>query len=196
MVDSPYTKCPTDYYLNCSKSLKYCYRCAAGKGQPFNQLFYSALHTDDPELLNHPYKETLSDLNRQKALEKSIDKQTKIKSKPSPSKLGYRNEKELVKKVNKQVNKQLSIIKATVASGRINHDGDHNLLEGRIRSDSKLRIKTSTFSVTKEEYEKGLGQGINQWIITTQAGTCYVLTEELYSELIAHIIYLEEKLNG
>ena len=193
MSESPFNKCPTEYYYSCSNALKECYRCAAGKGKDFNRLFYIPNTSAFPI---HPYKETVDNLARDKQKQKHLDKQTKLQSKPSPSKLGYRNEKTITKQVNKQVNKQLTVIKSTVASGRVNHDGDHTLLEGKIRSDSKLRIKTSTFSVTKEEYEKGLGQGINQWIITTQAGTCYVLTEELYSELIAHIIYLEEKLNG
>jgi hypothetical protein len=193
MSESPYPKCPTEYYYSCKNALKQCYQCAAGKGKDFNRLFYIDTTQDFPI---HPYKETLDNLARDKQRQKNLDKQVKLQSKPSSSKLGYRNEKTVVKQVNKQVNKQLQVIKSTVASGRVNHDGDHTLLEGKIKSDSKLRIKTSTFSVTKEEYEKGLGQGINQWIITTQAGTCYVLTEELYSELIAHIIYLEEKSNG
>lgn len=192
MSESPYSKCPQDYYYACGNALKECYRCAAGKGKNFNRLFYIDVTGDFPI---HPYKETLDNLARDKQRQKHLDKQTKLQSKPSPSKLGYRNEKTTVKKVNKQINKQLQIINSTIASGRINHDGDHTLLNGKIRSDSKLRIKTSTFSVTKEEYEKGTAQGINQWIITTQAGTCYVLTETLYSELIAYIIYLEQKLN-
>lgn len=193
MSESPYPNCSINYYYSCKNALKECYRCAAGKGKDFNRLFYIDTTLDYPI---HPYKETLDNLARDKQKQKNLEKQTKLQSKPSPSKLGYRNEKTVVKQVNKQINKQITAIKSTVASGRVNHDGDHTLLNGRIRSDSKLRLKTSTFSVTKEEYEKGLGQGINQWIITTQAGTCYVLTEELYSELLAHIIYLETKLNS
>lgn len=194
MVESPYLNCPTTYYLNCEKALKDCYKCAAGKGKIFNQLFYIPnLQTE--ELKYHPYKDDIVQHNRDKAAQKALDKKKKAESKPSSSKLGYRNEKVLVKKVNKQVNKQISVIKATVASGRINHDGDHTLLEGSIRSDSKLRTNTHAFSVSKEEYEKGLEQNINQWVITTLAGTCYVLTESLYTELIAHIIYLEGKIN-
>lgn len=190
MIEYSFDKCPSEYYYSCENALNECYRCAAGRGKDFNRLYYVS---NTSALATHPYKETLDNLARAKRKQKNLDKQTKLQSKASPSKLGYRNERTVVKQVNKQVNRQLQVIKSTVASGRINHDGDHTLLEGKIRSDSKLRIKTSTFSVTKEEYEKGLNQGINQWIITTQAGTCYVLTEELYTELIAHIIYLESK---
>jgi hypothetical protein len=176
--------CPEDYYDNCANALKKCMFCCAGEGTTVSKLHYIPKLKDEC-LANHPEQDKIT----QRKKEAHKQKVQKKLQKASPSKRGYQQETKIVKQLNDKVNKRIDVIKKTVASGRIYHDGDHSLLDGLIRSDSKLRLTSESFTVSKEEYQKGLTQGINQWIIANPLGTVYVLTEELYCELLAQIHY-------
>lgn len=180
--------CPVDYYDNCLNALKKCVYCCAGQGTSVSKLYYVPKLKDEC-LAYHPEQDKI---NQKKRKERQQKTQKKLQ-RASPSKRGYQQEIKIVKQLNNKVNRRIDVIKKTVASGRIYHDGDHSLLDGLIRSDSKLRLKSESFTVTKEEYQKGLTQDINQWIITNPLGTVYVLTEELYCELLAQIHLKHEK---
>ena len=184
--------CPTNYYNNCSVADLRCNGCAAFNSVK-TKLQYLPLSLD-PDLSIHPYSLQIDTVNKQNRLTAAKAKLDKKLSKRSPSKQGYDSERELTTVLNNKINKQITVIKSTVGSGKVNKDGDHHLLNGLIRSDHKLRIKCQSFTVSKEEYLKGLTQDINQFVITNQLGRVYVLTESLYIDLIAKITYLEDQL--
>jgi hypothetical protein len=179
--------CPVDYYDNCVNALKKCNLCCAGEGNQLSKLYYVPILNDECFKF-HPQQEII---NQRKREEKQQKAQKKLQ-RASPSKRGYQQENIIVKQLNTKVNRKINVIRKTAASGRLNKDGDHSLLNGLIRSDLKLRLNSESFTVSKEEYQKGLTQDINQWIITNPLGTVYVLTEELYCELLARIHYNDE----
>ncbi len=78
------------------------------------------------------------------------------------------------------------IARKTIASGRVNHDGDLLNLD-TLRVEHKLRrAGTESFTVTAEEYRKGLKQGIDLWAIKVDQGpTVYCLREETYAWLLS-----------
>ncbi|MGG6281775.1 hypothetical protein ACQ4M3_09415 [Leptolyngbya sp. AN03gr2] len=81
------------------------------------------------------------------------------------------------------------VSRLTVASGAVNGDGDavHTAGETTLRVEKKRRGKNvKSYSVTAEEYRKGLQQKIDVWAITVEGGeTLYLLREDTYAQLLA-----------
>jgi hypothetical protein len=77
------------------------------------------------------------------------------------------------------------IIQKTANSGAANSDGDFSLLSN-YRIEHKLRpAHVKSYAVTKDEYTKGLKQGIDIWAITVEGEeTLYFLRESLFIEII------------
>ena len=75
----------------------------------------------------------------------------------------------------------------TLKSGSINGDGDGKI--GGISVDHKLRTNSESTTVSKAEWEKGLAQGVEAWVVTTRDGsgskTAIVMPEALFIELLA-----------
>lgn len=77
------------------------------------------------------------------------------------------------------------IARKTVGSGRVYGDGDLVVLEN-FRVEHKLRTTTKSYSVSAAEYEKGKRQGVGIYAIAVDNGdTCYFLTEDTFTELLA-----------
>jgi hypothetical protein len=151
--------CPPDFYLNCKNYIYKCTLCSAGNGK--DTLYYKPKQN----IGTHPAK-----------VIKTKPVINKLKSKQIKS--GYLKEKQLVNQIAKQ----------TIKSGSVFHDGDI-LIADSLKLDSKLRHKLSSFSVSRSEYEKGISQNLDGWIITNKEGsteqTVVVLTFESFNKLIS-----------
>lgn len=78
------------------------------------------------------------------------------------------------------------IAKQTLRSGAILQDGDLSILNGELNLDSKVRNTSSSFNVTKAEYQKGINQGLDGWVITNKDDeSVVVLTQKAFSQLLA-----------
>jgi hypothetical protein len=145
--------CPAEFYNNCSNALIKCNLCGAGSGRPVSKVLYRPVNIDNLEV--HPYLEVLKQEKR------SLQK----KQKSSPC-------KDVVK--SKQIKEALrhertltdNIIKNTRRSGAEFGDGDKSILQGLIKMDDKRRFNTRSFTLSWDEYQKGLRQGLNSWSIT------------------------------
>jgi len=81
------------------------------------------------------------------------------------------------------------LIRTTIKSGAIYHDGDIKL--ANLRLEHKTRYRTGgAITVTKRERDKGRQQQIDGWVIKEHDGeTFYVLTEKAFQHLISHTPY-------
>lgn len=103
-----------------------------------------------------------------------VIKKNKVKS--NYSKQGRLEEKKIVQ----------SIIKQTLNSGAINNDGD--LKVGELKLDSKKRNTTRSFTLTPDEYNKGINQNLDGWVITNQTNQrVYILTEKSFIKLVGDL---------
>lgn len=153
-------KCPPFYRDNCSNYIYKCSLCRAGDGKDSAPLYYKPVEGNRKD---HP-------ATRPKK-QKQIDKK-----RSHYSKAGYRKEKELIK----------DIAKATLKSGAVLGDGDIELLKGLINLDSKKRHNSSSFTVTKAEYEKGIARRLSGWAITNKEDkTLICLTMTTFNHLLA-----------
>jgi hypothetical protein len=152
--------CTENLYSNCKNYLYKCNICPAGRGNEKSKLLYDPVD----ETIKHTYIYTAPP-------KKTIDK---VKSTLVKKSLAL--EDKVVK----------SIAKKTIASGRVLHDGDLNILD-RYKIEHKYRDNSkATFSIKSEEYNKMLRQNLNGLSITVKdKGTLYFLTEDTFTDLLA-----------
>lgn len=166
--------CPIEWYDACVNAGRKCKFCSAGFGSAAGKLWFEATphsHITDP----HPYDRELKALKAKPADKRPIDKQ-----KSAQVKKALRNERQIAKR----------IVEQTLASGRILGDGDLKVLNGTKRVECKTRFNTRNFTLTWAEYQKGLSQGIDHWIITLydDSGTSHsmvLMSTFSYAELLA-----------
>jgi hypothetical protein len=109
-------------------------------------------------------------------LEHPALKITKNRTKSKESKLGRKEEQKIVQ----------SLIKQTINSGSIFNDGDISV--GDIKLDSKKRMNSVSFTITKAEYTKGISQNLDGWIITNKDNVrLYALTEKAFIKLVGDL---------
>lgn len=129
-------KCPPDFYTNCTNAQRKCSTCKAGSGK--KGFYYEPIKDIGP----HPYE-------------------ARISKQPSTSnqygRKGLKREKQTINSINKK------FAKPTLGSGRINQDGDFTL--GELKVEHKTRFKTGSIGISKKEYEKGVSQNIDMWLI-------------------------------
>jgi hypothetical protein len=154
--------CPDDFYLNCSEALIECYRCVAGLGNLSQRLRYKPINAQ----IEHPYTTAPAKL-KVKDLNKSRQVKTALK-----------REQAAVPE----------LARATLASGRLRHDGDAVHLDA-LRVERKTRFKSRAVSVTSKELVKGKQQQINVFEIDLPLcrETYYVLTQQTYIDLISYV---------
>lgn len=166
MSDINLKNCPDEFFDNCKNAFAKCVECSAGEGKT-DILHYKPIQGKKE---NHP------EFKRKKEESKSKKKSQKKQSEPYRKRTRKALQKE--DKVRKKIEK-------TLASGRLNQDGDYQILRGKIQADHKARFNSSSFSLSYEEYQKGKKQGTNCWIITNQNDeSVAVLPLELFNELI------------
>lgn len=152
--------CPKELASNCKNYLYKCKICPAGKGKDKNELQY------DP-------------------IDKSI-KHTYIYTPPEKKEINKTKSRIIKESLRQEDKVAKNIAKKTIASGRVLHDGDLNILD-RYKIEHKLRLNPkSAFTVKQEEYEKLKTQNLNGLSITVKdKGTVYFLTEETFTDLLA-----------
>lgn len=161
------TNCPEEFFKNCKNAYLRCDECSAG-GAKTDLLLYQPVEGDKKK---HP------EYKAKKERKKSSTKQKKERKKP--------NSDRTRKALKKEKNVKDKIIKQTIGSGRVNNDGDYQILEGEIQADHKHRSNTNSFSLSYSEYEYGRKQGTNTWLITNAKNeTMVVMPLELYSRLL------------
>jgi hypothetical protein len=110
-------------------------------------------------------------------IDSSLPKPTPVKGnkKSLEVKMALRSERKAIE----------NIAKATLASGRIAHDGDALHL-GDLRVEHKLRLKSRSVTVTSKELDKAKQQRINVFEIELQERneTYYVLDRQTYYKII------------
>lgn len=137
------------------------------------------------EILHYSPKDKDLTKETHPAYEKPIKKKiNKLKSKQVKG--GLKKEKELSQQIAKQ----------TLRSGAILQDGDISLFDGDLKLDSKVRYNKGSFTVTKAEYEKGINQSLDGWIITNKnedsENTVVCLTFDSFTKLLAYKRELEK----
>jgi hypothetical protein len=142
--------CPSEYYEHCLNAAALCLRCAAGYGNPQGKVYYAPREADSPPV--HPYLGVRREQERQKRQERQQRTQT-------------RRERVQKARIEEERARQ-SLIRATVNSGAKYGDGDYKVTDW-LHCDHKHRQKVSKqFTLTLAEYEKGVAQGVESWIIT------------------------------
>lgn len=94
---------------------------------------------------------------------------TKPKKKNNYSKSGYKTEKKVVS----------DFIKATLNSGSVLGDGDF-IIGDHLNMDVKKRHKTSSFTVSNQEYKTAIQKGQKGWVIENKEGERVVFIREKY----------------
>lgn len=160
MTETSLRNCPPEFYQNCRNAIRCCRQCRAGSGSPEARLFYIG----QEEIGRHPF----------------YHKPKKVKQ------IDHAKSAEVKRALKAEAKTAERIARKTVASGRVNHDGDLLNLD-TLRVEHKLRkAGTETFTVTASEYRKGLEQGIDVWAIKVDRGpTVYFLKEETYCWLLS-----------
>lgn len=182
--------CPEDYYDHCRNAGRKCQYCSAGFGSEDSKLFYSPVTKSGDishirsELVKHPYEEKRDAYLRQKKFEQKRQKLDQKRAVDAVKSKQVREALSLEKKLTRKIAQQ------TLRSGAINGDGDIKLLEGLFQVDAKRRFTTKNFSVSWKEYEAGLQQGTNQWIVTVEdeqkkEHTMVCMTLDSYLQLFA-----------
>lgn len=179
------TKCPTEFYLNCWNASKKCGVCSAGSSSKSVKLYYSEIKEGNP----HSYSDESKALKQEQLLSKKkvVDKKVSALVKSS-----LKKEITVLQRIADVAG---VLFKPTLKSGAINGDGDGTI--GEISVDHKYRTNSESFTVSKAEWEKGLAQGVQAWVITVSKKsapdkTAVVLTEELFVELL-HAASLNKK---
>ena len=181
--------CPDSFYLNCCYAGVQCKSCCAGTGPPTSKLKYVAIKSDN-DLATHPYTQEAKELKAEATKKPKKDKA-----------ISNRIKKALKKEftvLNTVANKAGLKFYPTERSGAKDSNGDGQI--GPSSIDHKYRTNSRTFTVTKAEYEKGLAQNVNTWAITVQNigkadETVFVLTEDLYVELMAYVNHANQAIN-
>jgi hypothetical protein len=146
--------------------------CSAGLGTASNKLLYQPVTGTDP----HPY-------TPEKLLK--------------PKKVIDRKKSVMIKKARKKETFVLQDIaniagvefKPTINSGAINGDGDGKI--GPISVDHKYRTTAKSFTVSRSEWEKGLLQKVEAWVVTIpnpqyieEEDTAVVMTKAAFIKLL------------
>ncbi len=86
------------------------------------------------------------------------------------------------------------IAKATLASGRVKHDGDGLHLQD-LRVEHKLRLKSKSLTISSQELDKGKIQAIDVFEIELQQRqeTYYVLPQTTYYRIISILNILNDE---
>jgi len=161
--------CPDEFFNNCKNRHMKCERCIAGTGTEL--LHYRPERGKKTE---HPVYKELKNQKRQR------NRRDRERKKPK---------RRLYRRSIKKESEVSDAIKKTVASGRVNQDGDYQILEGEIQADHKYHSKSKSFTLSAADREKGKDQGTNTWFITNSENeTMVVMPLKLYKWLIS-IIY-------
>ena len=159
--------CPSEYYDNCLNAAKLCLRCAAGYGRAQAKLHYAPREAN--LLPPHPYEAKRFQNRKTRG---AIVKRARVEEERA----------------------RQSLIKATVNSGALYGDGDYKITDW-LHCDHKHRQKLcKQFTLTLQEYEKGLSQGVESWVVTihpTEGETLrgVFLTERAFARLLQEAKY-------
>lgn len=151
--------CPEEYYEQCDNAIFKCTLCRAGVGKSKNRLYFKTTNPAYP-ITKHPAYKVEVNKKIQKVVRAGLNEETKI-----------------VK----------SLIHKTVRSGAIYGDGDIQV--NQLKLDSKKRTNTRSFTISPDEYSKGLRSNLDGWVVTNSDGNrVYVLTEKAFVKLIGENI--------
>jgi hypothetical protein len=171
-------ECPIDFYNNCKNALRKCQVCSAGYGDTKSKFFYAPI--EDIGIGSHPYIEVIDRAKAEEINNKRTEKLRKRKTEQS---------KYTRKGLDQEKRDTQAVIKQTKRSGALYGDGDHSILNGLITNDSKRRFKTSSFSLSWDEYTSARNK-CSQWMITVdgkdgQEHTVVIMTMDAYGLLLA-----------
>jgi hypothetical protein len=161
--------CPINFYNNCSNAMLMCHKCAAGNCRR-TTLFY----TPKEDIGEHPI-----------TFKKEVEKPKKDLAKSRLVKKALKGEQKQIDKINSQIP---GTARATLASGRVRHDGDALHLDLRVERKHRKYYRSVTVSAT--ELAKGRKDAIDVFeIFLEDAGrTYYVMPEDTYINLLsAHV---------
>lgn len=168
--DILFMECPTEFFVDCENAKRKCQKCAAITGRVSDSLHFKPKTLDHD---SHPYLVSL----------KSREEMARLKSKLART--SFKAEDEAISRL--QQGGLRHPVKATIASGAKNGDGDFTISSLGLRFDHKLRTQRASLGITTEELRKGRGQGIEAWFITNRAAkdeSCaVVLTLEAFIAL-------------
>ena len=164
--------CPTSFYLNCENAAKKCKICSAGLGTASSKLYYSPAVESE----SHPYiPEKLV------KVKKAIDKK-----KSAVIKKSLKKESLVLQKLADDAG---VLFNSTLKSGAINGDGDGKI--GPISVDHKYRTTATSFTVSRQEWEKGIVQKVEAWVVTIpnhlykdKEDTAVVMTRAAFIKLL------------
>jgi len=154
--------CPSIYYDNCRNAVYKCNICRAGYGNARAKLFYAPIDSELCPSDPHPMENiNLTSKNpHTKAIKKGLKEESKI--------------------VNQWISK-------TLKSGSILGDGDIKV--GDLNLDVKVRTTTKSFTISNQEYTKGLKKGYDGWVIVNSDGHRMVcLTEDSFLKLSGKLL--------
>jgi hypothetical protein len=125
-------------------------------------------------MTEHPYLKVQRE-NKAAASMKSA----KSKERSVQVRKAYKEERRIVQQIARQ----------TLKSGALFGDGDFHSLDF-IQADHKERFNSKSFTLSRSEYDKGIRQGTNQWVITSDlAGdkqSVVTMTMDAYTRLLAY----------
>lgn len=187
-------KCEDHFYYACRNAQIKCRICAAGNGTKSKKVFFVPVEGKE-SLSPHPVETQLEAEKKLEKLEKLHEakerrRSERFKKKQKVVKKALQMEKEVANRLNKKVRNQQNLLTQTIASGSVFGDGDIKSDVANLQLDHKYRSLSESFSLSRREYEKGINQNTNGWIITSgitpeSLRTVIVLTEESFTKLLA-----------
>ena len=178
--------CPDEFFNNCKNATVRCSYCSAFNSDQKTLLYEPVDYSVTGE---HPYKLEHVTKNNQKKGRKLKNREISRRVKAA-----FDAESEFCIYLQNYVDPDSTrpdfIARTTLASGSIAGDGDIQILDGLLQADHKNRSsKSKTFSLSGAEYQKGINQGTNCWVIKRNAEDLdsqqiVMMTPEAFASLI------------